>query len=160
MLLKQCLEGNLWHQMFIFFLSKVSFPGPLVVKEPTCQCRDLRDTSSVPGSGTPWSSSPGGGTGHPLQYSCLENLMVRGAQWGTVHSVTESDMTEATWHISQHRCLYQKIKIKNNFLFYQKIKKLLNEGKNIHLKNQKKKMKLSAKQEGRELAMLEQKSTK
>ena len=112
--------------------------------------------SSVPGSGR----SPGGGNGNPLQYSCLENLMVRGAQWGTVHSVTESDMTEATWHISQHRCLYQKIKIKNNFLFYQKIKKFLNEGKNIHLKNQKKKTKLSTKQEGRKLAMLEQKSTK
>ena len=44
------------------------------------------DTGSVPGSGR----SPGGGHGNPLQYSCLENPMDRGA-WGvTVHRVTKS----------------------------------------------------------------------
>ena len=31
---------------------------------------------------------------YPLQYSCLENSMDRGARWATVHGVTESDMTE------------------------------------------------------------------
>ena len=39
--------------------------------------------------------SPGGGNGNPLQYSCLENLMDRGAWWATVHEVTKSQiMTE------------------------------------------------------------------
>ena len=38
-------------------------------KDPTCQCRRLRDSSSIPGSGKP----PEGGHGNPLQYSCLEN---------------------------------------------------------------------------------------
>ena len=33
-------------------------------------------------------------SGRPLQYSCLENPMDRGAWWATVHGVTESDMTE------------------------------------------------------------------
>ena len=37
--------------------------------------------------------SPGGGHGNPLQYSCLENPMDRGAWWATVHRVTKSQ----TW---------------------------------------------------------------
>ena len=41
----------------------------------------------IPGSGR----SPGGGRGHPLQYSCLENPMDRGAWRDTVHGVAESD---------------------------------------------------------------------
>ena len=44
------------------------------------------DVISVPGSGR----SPGGAHGNPLQYSCLENLMNRGASWATVHRVTKS----------------------------------------------------------------------
>ena len=38
--------------------------------------------------------SPGEGNGYPLQYSCLENSMDRGAWRTTVHEVTDSDMTE------------------------------------------------------------------
>ena len=51
---------------------------------------DARNTSSIPGSG--W--SPGGGNGNPLQYSCLENSMDRGARQATVHGVTKLDTTE------------------------------------------------------------------
>ena len=35
-----------------------------------------------------------GGNGYPLQYSCLENSLDRGAWWATVHGIAESDMTE------------------------------------------------------------------
>ena len=39
----------------------------------------------------PWSGrSPGEGNGNPLQYSCLENPMDRGAWWATVHGVAKS----------------------------------------------------------------------
>ena len=47
---------------------------------------DIRDLGSISGSGR----SPGGGNGTPLQYSCLENPMDRGAWWATVHTVAQS----------------------------------------------------------------------
>ena len=46
----------------------------------------------IPGSGR----FLGKGHGNPLQYSCLENPMDRGARWATVHGVIESDTTEVT----------------------------------------------------------------
>ena len=64
----------------------------LVVKNSPTNARDVRDTVLIPGSGR----FPGGGHDNPLQYSCLENAMGRGAWWATVHRVTESDTTEAT----------------------------------------------------------------
>ena len=48
--------------------------------------RDLRDVVLIPGSGR----YPGGGHGNPLQYSCPENPMDRGAWWATVYRVTKS----------------------------------------------------------------------
>ena len=53
-----------------------------MVKNPTA---DAGDTGSIPGLGR----SSGGGNGSPLQYSCLENSMDRGAWWATVHQVAK-----------------------------------------------------------------------
>jgi len=64
------------------------FPDGSVVKNPPA---NAGDAGSIPGSGR----SPEGGNGYPLQYSCLENPMDRGAWRAIVHGVTkESDMTE------------------------------------------------------------------
>ena len=63
-----------------------------VLKDPPARARDV---GSIPG----WGRSPGGGHGNPLQDSCLENPMDRGAWWPVVHrGAKESEITEATWH--------------------------------------------------------------
>ena len=56
------------------------------VKNPPGNAEDLRDMGSIPGLGR----SPGEGNGNPLQYSCLENFMDRGAWQATVHGVAKS----------------------------------------------------------------------
>ena len=48
--------------------------------------RDIRGTGLIPGSGR----SSGGGHGNPVQYSCLENPMDRGAWQAKVHRVAQS----------------------------------------------------------------------
>ena len=54
-----------------------------MVKNTAANAGDIRDLGSIPGSGR----FPGGGTGNPLQYSCLENPMDRGAWQTVVHGV-------------------------------------------------------------------------
>ena len=69
-----------------------------MVKNPLANERKAKDTGSSPGSGR----SPEEGNGNPLQYSCLENPMDRGAWWATVHGVAMSqDITEHT-HTHTH----------------------------------------------------------
>ena len=80
------------HKRGIVILSFWAFPGGASGKEPACQCRRHKDVGLIPGLGR----SPGGRHGNPLQYSCLENPMDRGAWWATVHGVAELDTTEAT----------------------------------------------------------------
>ena len=61
-------------------------PGGTSGKEPACQCRKRTRHSSIPGL----ERSLGGGYGNPLQYSCLENPMNKGAWAAVVHWVTKS----------------------------------------------------------------------
>ena len=71
-----------------------SFPNGSEGKESACNVADL---GLIPG----WGRSPREGNGCPLQYSCLENSMDRGAWQATVHrGHKELDMTE---QLSMHR---------------------------------------------------------
>ena len=58
----------------------------LVVESPSANPGDVRDVGLIPGLGR----SPGGGHGNPLQCSCLENPMDRGAWQAIVHGVAKS----------------------------------------------------------------------
>jgi len=58
----------------------------LVVNNLPAISGDIRDMGSIPGSGR----SPGKGHCNPLQYSCLENPMDRGAWQATIHRVAKS----------------------------------------------------------------------
>ena len=64
-------------------LGHMGFPGGSDSKESAC---NARDSGSVPGVGR----SPAEGNGYPLQYSCLESSMDRGAGWATAHGVAKS----------------------------------------------------------------------
>ena len=57
-----------------------------MVKNPPANAEDTEDMDLIPGSGR----FPGGGNGNPLQYSCLENPMDRGAWWTIVHRFAKS----------------------------------------------------------------------
>ena len=70
----------------VLLWSKGASQVALVVKNLPANAGDIRDAGSVLGSGR----SPGEGDGNPLQYSCLENPMDRGAWWSTVRGITKS----------------------------------------------------------------------
>ena len=72
----------------------------LVVKNLPANAGDIRDVSSIPRLG----SSPGGGSGNPLQYSCLENPMDRGAWRATVHGVMQSRTRLKRFSTCVQRC--------------------------------------------------------
>ena len=73
-------------------------PRWLIDKESSCQCRRL--------GFDPWVGKvPGGGNGNPLQYSCLENSIDRGAWRAIVCGVAKLDMTE---HVYTLKCKHQE----------------------------------------------------
>ena len=65
---------------------EMNLSGGSVVKKLPGKAGDTGDGGLIPGLGKP----PGGGNGNPLQYSCLENPMDRGAWRPTVHKVAKS----------------------------------------------------------------------
>jgi len=70
-----------------------------VVKNPLVNARDIRDVGSISGLGR----SPAGRHGNPLQYSCLENPMDRGAWQAMVHRVAKSQTQLKQF--SMHVCI-------------------------------------------------------
>ena len=77
---KVFLDVKMGDDNWVNLSKKMGFPGGSEVKASVCHVGDL---GSIPGLGR----SPGEGNGNPLQYSCLENSMGRGAWWATFHWV-------------------------------------------------------------------------
>ena len=71
---------------FFFKLGTLGFLVAQRLKRLPVSAHNAGNLGSIPGSGR----SPGEGNGHPLQYSCLENPMDRGAWWAAVHGVAKS----------------------------------------------------------------------
>jgi len=110
--------------LFLLFFwypnDRKGFWGGTVVKNLPANARDARYVGSVPGSGR----SPGIGNGYPLQYSCLENFIDRGAWWATTHG---SPRVRHDWNTHTHThthtrefqkiCCYYIFKFSNFYLF-------------------------------------------
>ena len=79
----------------------LSVPGGAVVKNLPASAGDATDTGSIPGSGR----CPGGGTGNPLQYSCLEKPMNKAWQ-ATVCGVTKSQTRLIRAEQREHTHMY------------------------------------------------------
>ena len=94
MLLQKCHDFCSF--LYMLWASQVA----QVVKNRPANAGDINDMSLIPGSGR----SLGGGHGNPLQYSCLENLLDRGAWWTMVHRVSKSQ-TRQKW-LSMHVHIY------------------------------------------------------
>ena len=87
---------NIHMQNIIYIIS--SFPGGSDSKESACNSGDL--------GLSPWSGrSPGEGNGSPLQYSCLENSMDRGAWQATVYGVRKSCTKLSDFHTFTFTCI-------------------------------------------------------
>ena len=76
------LSSSLNYTCDLLWISQVA----LVVKNLPANAGDIKNAGSIPGLGR----SPRGGHGNPLQYSCLENPMDRGAWRATIHGVAKS----------------------------------------------------------------------
>ena len=76
----------------------LGFHGGSAVRIPPAM-QELQELGMIPGSGR----SHGGGPGHPLWYSCLENPLDRGAWWAIVHRVTKSQTLLR--QLSMHACI-------------------------------------------------------
>ena len=73
------------------------FPGGSMGKESTCSAGDDGDLGLITESGR----SPGEGNGNPLQYSCLESPMDRGAWRVTIHGVTKGRTQLRQWRVTE-----------------------------------------------------------
>ena len=83
---KKQIKDDIYTRLFICFPDKMDFPSGSEIKNPPAMQETRVDMDSISGSGR----CPGGRNGNPLQYSCLENPVDRGAWLAPVHGVANS----------------------------------------------------------------------
>ena len=81
-------------------------PGGAGGKDPACEAGGGRDVGSIAGSGR----CPGGGHGNPLQSSCLQNPIDRGAWWATVRGVAQSQTRLKQLSTAHSRASFKELK--------------------------------------------------
>ena len=96
-----CLSLSLNLEEYIYIY--LGFPGGASSSESACQFRRREDESWIPESGR----SPGEGNGSPLQYSCLENSMDRGAWWAIVRGIAKSQTWPSNWARMSYMYIYK-----------------------------------------------------
>jgi len=94
------LNWMIWYDIYLYLRASLV---TLVVKNPPTNALGIRDVGLIPGS---WWCL-GGGNGNPLQYSCLENPMYRGAWQATVHRVINSQTWLKGLHTHTHMHIFQ-----------------------------------------------------
>ena len=87
-----CMYIYILYILCVFICTHMGFPGGTVVKSPPVHAGEARRVDLIPGS----RRSSEVWNGNPLQYSCLENSMDRGAWWAKVHGVAHNWATEHT----------------------------------------------------------------
>ena len=99
--------------VMMFSNAQIGLTKLLSGKEHTCRCRRCQRWKF-----NPWVWPHKGGNGNPLQYSCLENSMDRGAWWATVHGVTKTQTWLSDWahNFQMQPVLWQKFS--DSFLTY------------------------------------------
>ena len=107
---KLLINDSPWNVTLPDYILKSSLPITLVAQMIKNLPINAGDLGLIPG----WGRSPGEGNGYPLQYSCLENFMDRGAWWATVRGVTKSQtwLNNLTLHFSYCFSVFSQIKEK------------------------------------------------
>ena len=99
------IVSEIFHIFLIIFKNlrclNLGLPRWLSGKESACSAGNAGDVGLIPGSG----KSPGGGTGNPLQYSCLENPLDREVWWATVHRTSQRRTRLSSWAYAHTRVL-------------------------------------------------------
>ena len=85
------------HTFILIYNFLYGLPQWLSSKESACKAVAMGDTGRIAGSGR----YPRERHGNPLQYSCLENPMVRGARWAIVHRITKRWTRPSDWVCTQ-----------------------------------------------------------
>ena len=83
----------------------VYVPASLMAQMGKKSAGNAGDLGSIPGLGR----FPGEGNSYPLQYSCLENSMDRGAWWATVDGVVNSRTRQNNFHFLSCVCMYARL---------------------------------------------------
>ena len=82
-----------------------------------------------------WEDPHGGGNGNPLQYSCLENPIDRGAWWATVHGVTKSQTRLSDFHSLTHSLWAQNLsKLPGSFYLQLELQATMLQKTSIHFR--------------------------